>query len=496
MNYKCRLTLWLFVLMCTTVGAQVTPHYATVEKYNATLQPFEKHMYLPVNFDAFTLLNSISDSLNDATIKRIDLVYTTYRLDPNFNQALLNNNRTKALLKALPIANDELISWRYVGQTNATTPESAKAMFHGFVVYYQERPSKESVQQEIAFLNSYLKSESVAKPKKSATSSTTNNNFANTLQKAGIPKSIAKSSNITLYNENSKCIETITQIIYGTKDVKDKRIDSIYALENLVGVSQHIEAVPNSVVRKYTIKYQLKKDSCADEPVVIDQTKRVAIPKNWDTKSDFDAVAAVFNRYPNWSNSVVVMDVTGSMSPYLAKTMVWLKATHDSSRIKAFVFFNDGDGKRDKEKVTGKVGGVYNADNTSFKDVYKTMITTMQKGGGGDRPENNLEATIKALALYPNTTEVILVVDNFATPRDLKLAKKIKQPLHIILCGANDKINKAYVQLAYNSGGWVHTLTQDLHLKGMASKTVFSLGNNQFKLMNGRVLLMPSKGHN
>ena len=203
---------------------------------------------------------------------------------------------------------------------------------------------------------------------------------------------------------------------------------------------------------------------------------------------DADIVKTVYDRHPDWQNSLIVMDVTGSMSPYIAKTMAWVKSEQTEAQIKAFTFFNDGDYTPDHLKVTGNVGGVYSVDNTDFKSVYKEMKSTMRRGGGGDCPENNIEATLKGLQLYPRTDKIIMVADNLATPRDLAYVRDLNKPVHIIVCGAHYGINTNYLQLAYDTGGSVHTIEEDLDLKGIKPGKTLKIGKFYFTVLDGKIM--------
>jgi hypothetical protein len=199
-------------------------------------------------------------------------------------------------------------------------------------------------------------------------------------------------------------------------------------------------------------------------------------------------VKKTFERNPQWENSLVIIDVTGSMSPYIGKTMSWIKATQDSSQISAFVFFNDGDATPHHKKISGRVGGIYSVTNESFGSVYAEMKSTMRKGGGGDCPENNVEATIKGTNEFPDCEEIIMVADNWATPRDMKFTAQLKKPVHVIICGGSQGINEAYVQLAYDTEGSVHTIEEDLNVREIEAGKQFKIGSSYFTLVNGRIV--------
>jgi hypothetical protein len=117
----------------------------------------------------------------------------------------------------------------------------------------------------------------------------------------------------------------------------------------------------------------------------------------------------------------------------------------------------------DNLKVTGQVGGLYYVHTSCFSALSTTMNMAMSSGGGGDGPENNLEAVLEGLQSNPEIKEVIMIADNNATPRDLALLYKIKVPIRLILCGAQFGINTDYLEMIRINGGSIHTIEDDLY---------------------------------
>lgn len=174
-------------------------------------------------------------------------------------------------------------------------------------------------------------------------------------------------------------------------------------------------------------------------------------------------VVKVLDRNKNWKEMVVVSDLTGSMSPYVVQLLVWFQLRLKDDRVRKVLFFNDGDLTPDEKKKIGQTGGIYVASSTKYEDVLISAKQTVNAGGGGDAPENNCEALLKAIEVHPEAKELILVADNFAPIKDFALASKIKIPVRIILCGAEfGKINEQYLNLARKTGGSLHTMQQDL----------------------------------
>lgn len=448
---------------------------------------------VPVGFNEDDLYSSIPDSLKDLAIVRIDLAYSTYKSREDFDQNGLNDDRMNKLFSEWPSAQKETIDWQLYAQSSDDTKESAKELFHGFRVYYRPTPTEASVEKEIAFLDDIF--EDFLKEPKTDT----------IVKKVGVGKTGLTPTRIEIVmddmtpgvlhksvtEEGGKCRAYYTK--YFDKDRKARKayVDSLKKSDEVENISTSFHGL--FIREKRAVSWQVQQDSCPAPKTEIavvagsDLEKELRLPP-WMSGGEYGVVEAVFERNPEWKNTLVVMDVTGSMSPYIAKTMAWTRETQSSELVKAFTFFNDGDRKSNKLKRTGSTGGVYMVDNSKFAEVYGQMKYTMRAGYGGDCPENNVEATIKTINKYPAFDEIVMVADNYATPRDLSITDKVRKPVHVILCGAQAGINIDYIQLAYDTGGTVHTIEDDMDMKSIKEGIKFKIGRSYFTLSRGRIV--------
>lgn len=209
---------------------------------------------------------------------------------------------------------------------------------------------------------------------------------------------------------------------------------------------------------------------------------------NNDTLSNI--VFNVFKRN-NWKKTLIVADLTGSMYPYAQQVSTWLKLhfTRDSLR-QSFVFFNDGDNKKDQEKKVGVTGGVYFCTATNVDQLVRAMNLTIRNGQGGDAPENVIEAILYGLKKKKNVENVILIADNWAKVRDINLLPRVKVPVRVLLCGVTEgmEINADYLNIAYKTKGSVHTIEQDItELINQGTGKKFSINGVDYIIKNGNV---------
>lgn len=199
----------------------------------------------------------------------------------------------------------------------------------------------------------------------------------------------------------------------------------------------------------------------------------------------------VLGRHPEWTKASLVLDWTGSMYGYGAEAILWHAMNEERSGIEQVFFFNDGDNKKNRKKVPGYTGGVYQVAAKPAEKAMKYFQKVKQKGNGGDSPENDIEALITAISKAPEAKEIILVADNMSCIRDFALLSCLNRPVRIILCGTQRGINHQYLNVAWKTQGSVHTKQSDFNLAEMAAGSGLTLNDVNYTITPDG-LLMPS----
>lgn len=124
------------------------------------------------------------------------------------------------------------------------------------------------------------------------------------------------------------------------------------------------------------------------------------------------------------------------------------------------------------------------------------MHLAIERGlGGGEPPENDLEAVLKGIQQRQDIEEVVLIADSYSRVRDMELLSQIDIPIRIILCGAEEKnsfyqvlkpdINEEYLTIAHRTKGSIHTLRQDiLNLSEKKEGEIVEIGAHRYILRN------------
>lgn len=195
-----------------------------------------------------------------------------------------------------------------------------------------------------------------------------------------------------------------------------------------------------------------------------------------------------------WKNMVVVSDLTGSMSPFVVQLILWFKLNELDKRVSHVTFFNDGNFTPDPRKIIGSTGGIYHSKGGDYADTRDLALKTIKNGYGGDGPENDLEAILEAIERNPEAKEIVLIADNFAPIKDMRLLLKISKPVHVVLCGSAAGVNIQYLQLARSTGGSVHTIEKDLRdLSEMGEGKTFEISGKFFKIVDGQITRLNRK---
>ncbi len=404
----------------------------------------------------------IASAAKGKLIEKVQLVYTTFRVSESFDQQKLNQQRLKNLHALLPDAfSNQLTEWELVGQTGAHSPEEGKKYFHGFVIIWRPDASVELEQKEMKMLDSL---------------------FLPTVRKGEFSDYSGK-------NDSAK--NTVKELIMpdGKKLLLDHDIpedslwyyikssgDGFSVIDAKYGDKLHTTVV---VTEMHDDGYKVKHTWQLNEHKQELHTTGV-----FDVDPNFyDSVFTVVMRRNNFQSMVLVCDVTGSMSPYTAQIFAWISTGISGGKYFAFVFFNDGDKKTTDQKTIGKTGGFYGIQTMRFDSVYMEAKEAMTNGDGGDLMENPVEASIWAIKKYNPAGDVVLVADNYSTPRDLELYKKLNRPVHIVLCGAMTGINPDYLFLARQTHGSIHTMTDDIYgLDKMKDGDVVKIGERHYEL--------------
>ncbi len=439
------LTFVFFCFITSMLQAQlVSVDYLMGEK-QSTVDVYQKpdksvpSIILKTSFADDSILNpQLAKALKGKAVYEIHLVYSEYRQVTSFDQPQLNRVRLDNLKKIAPqLFNSTTIKWKFIAQTGCHNMEECQKYFHGFVVFFQQPTTKETTKKDADFLDANFKLEPVDT----------------------IEETKKKKVRVGTYYIPKAKWKQKRDIRYDKAGIWNRKRKNIY--DTLLVHTKRI-------IYDYPFKYYM-----TDKKYFIDSTIFKILKRN------------------QWNKMLLVTDVTGSMTQYILQLLAWTSVESNLKRIRSVVVFNDGDNRPDVSKPMGNTGGIYFISPQSAEFVFKELRKVMAKGnGGGDVPENDIEALLKAFENCKDCSEAILIADNLSDCRDFPLLWKVKKPVQIVLCGTNDGINTQYLEIARKTGGSIHTIEQDIsNLSKLNEGDTFYVGSQKFMLKDEKFVL-------
>ena len=113
----------------------------------------------------------------------------------------------------------------------------------------------------------------------------------------------------------------------------------------------------------------------------------------------------------------------------------------------------------------------------------------MEKGSGGERPENDVEAILFAEQTDTMCDVILLVADNYSEVRDLELVRKIKKRVNVLMCVGFGAVRADYLLLAKETGGYLIFNGERIELSALQNRDVLSVGNYQYDYLGGVFIL-------
>lgn len=345
---------------------------------------------------------------NTVIAKSISLVFSKYPIRKNgysMNHPLLLN-RLKKLFALDPLLNSNDIEWRIILHTDCFNDTQVSSLFHGVVIEFAPSASQSDV----------------------AVTEIDPSNPIQTLDRVELLDDLPEDVILKIQD----------------LDPGEKREVLIDHFQKLLDDTTTIPITPE-VLKKY--------EELAEQFI-------------WSYGGIGDSVVFnVLDRNPQWKNALVIGDWTGSMYRHGAQVLLWHTLNFEKSGIEYVTLFNDGDLKSTRAKKIGATGGIYITEADKVNSVYDLYRMVMLKGGGGDGPENDIEAILLGMEQFPAHSEIILVADNSACVRDIELLDYIDEPVRVIVCGYDERvgINPQYLKIAQQTSGSLHTIENDIH---------------------------------
>jgi hypothetical protein len=410
--------------------------------------------------------------LQNAEILAVNLVFTDY--PSSLDLKPLNRSRFIQLNKFLPKAMfNKNTRWQVIRQMDGYDKNSAQNMLHGFVINYRLPITEKEWKREMDYIRA-VTPDPVVEPE---------------YEVENIPQKKEKVNHWDAIHSSQNTYSVLfDRFIKKISNDKLKIDDEFRKRDSIVTFSTK-DALKYRIISGKERDLDLKKDSLF---VLLDELpkKEEYLPLRPKPKIVLKKDSTFFKvvERNKFKNLLVVADVTTSMSPYNAQVIQWISHLTDEHNLKALVCFNDGDSKQTEQKIIGNTGGIYGEIYKTPTQMGELVENTMSKGSGGDLPENDCEAIIKAINMFSDYGDIALIADAWAPVRDIELVNQIKKPINVIVCGNELGPHPDLVAIAYFTKGSLSFNDVDFtDFSALSDNKVLTIKGTCYILKNGRV---------
>lgn len=409
---------------------------------------------------------SVPRKCHNVDIVAVDYYYSNFQSTLTFQQRELNKQRFERLLQELPQVKEQRVRWNVYGQ-DVNGVDKARKVFHGFVLHYRKVEDAEELQAE---LTTFAAIRELSKPDSCVMDTVEYVKEKNKYIKTGLykPKSRRKAKRGVKYKRKG---------VWGRRPHKTKETEYITKtrVEEVCYLSRSAQSRLDSALSTYSNQVPTNKS-----PGSISFTP---------PPSDQNVISTVMERNKDWNNLVVIMDATTSMYPYVPDMLLWCELNFVGRDLRAFYFFTDvRSGGSSKFK---RNGGVVYVKPEEYQQMAATLnYAFIQSAPNMDMPENDAEALSFCLKQHKDDDdlEYVMVVDNLSSVKGLESIRKVKHPVHVIVCGArNQPIHPDYLYIAYHTGGSVHTVEEDIEtLAALNEGSTIKLNGASYIILDGK----------
>jgi hypothetical protein len=495
--------IYTLILFLFTLPAAAQKNFSYIDEYRFTERKGEEKMVIlamPIGKSDIIAFTGDTSALRSAGPLIIDVVCTDY--PANAPLTALNQKRFGELFRRFPyLKNNTLQQVNFFRQLNGSTSASASKMFHGLVIKFRTMQSPATIKYDLDKLDELLAIAIPPTPSEKDDAGTEPDESDEYRTKEAFRKGpqISSNNDVTVYQQGRYVLVDPRQAVTDLQLQGKLKTDTVKWIRGREIYSYFTPGSPYAaLLQKSNVEVPIiitgKKDWFRAVIGEAPAPKRKARSINIDSigKPGYkptlpDSTILETFRRNNWNNMVVLADVTGSMYPYSAQLLIWIKINLEKTGEGKYIFFNDGDGKPEREKIPGNSGGIYSKVCRSFEEAKELVKSTMRKGNGGDVPENNIEALIRAEKDFPDAGFNVMIADNWAPVKDKILINRLTKPVRIILCGVYENgINIDYLNLARLTKGSLHLKDVDLvNIALMNEGETLNIKNRSYKIVNG-----------
>lgn len=201
--------------------------------------------------------------------------------------------------------------------------------------------------------------------------------------------------------------------------------------------------------------------------------------------------AMLFRNKDQWSSKRIVANIDCSMYQYIDELLVWNYTDASEQKNNSYWLFNGFQNNSKPSDSGHDRRGIFYVPNNDVEGFCKTVDKIVNFSCGGNRLENVVEALILGAKGKSPDEELLFIADNYSDVSDLDKLDELKVPVRVLLTDSDLGVNEHYLEIAYRTGGSIHTTYEDLstdQLKALKDGEQLRVGKYAYQFFKGRFL--------
>lgn len=207
-----------------------------------------------------------------------------------------------------------------------------------------------------------------------------------------------------------------------------------------------------------------------------------------------EEIKAIFYRNKTkWKQKRIIANIDCSMYKYIDELMVWNYSNQAEQQNNTYWLFNGFNYDKGHNDDEAHRRGIFQVPQNDVEGFFKTIDKIVNFSCRGSRLENVVEALILGAEGKTPQEDLLFIADNYSDVQDLEKLKDLKVPVHVLLTDSEYGINENYLEIAFHSGGSIHTSRQDIdaeQLKGLQNGDRLTIGNFAYTFFKGKFLMV------
>ncbi len=219
--------------------------------------------------------------------------------------------------------------------------------------------------------------------------------------------------------------------------------------------------------------------------------KEVTENPDYYASTNQEIKAMLYRNKDQWKSKRIVANIDCSMYQYIDELMVWNYSDTEEQNNNTYWLFNGFQNNSKPSDSGHDRRGIFNVPNNDVEGFCNTVDKIVNFSCGGNRLENVVEALILGAKDKSPNEELLFIADNYSDVSDLYKLKDLTVPVRVLLTASEYGVNEHYLEIAYRTGGSIHTTDEDFNserLQSLEDGQQLQIGKYNYQFFKGKFL--------